>query len=131
MAKVKKAVVTKAKKVNGKNKKKKVAKPLKPKITARQIYEIIAETLQANSDGEFDVPSMIVRYLDKSHPKAKYGLHREFYIPALRELRFYPNTSTQAMTVYHNQASQVLPAFSEGVRVREVDLEPPTCSEHE
>lgn len=127
MAKVKKAVKKFVK--AAKPEKKKKVKP-KPKITARQVYEIIAETLQANSEGEFDLPSMMTRYLDKSDPRSKLGLHREYYIPP-GNIPFYSNTSEKAMTLYRNQASTILPALAgEGIKLRIKKFDLPLCEEH-
>lgn len=129
--KVVKAAKPKRGRPKGSKNKVKVERQPKPKVTAKQIHEIIAETLQANSEGEFDVPSVMVRYLDKSHPKHKLGLHREYYLPAGANIPFYPPTSSRAMDLFRNQASMVLPALiGEGVTVREKEFDPPFCDEH-
>jgi hypothetical protein len=124
-----KKVVKAVKPKKGKAKPKKVKKQ-KPKITGKQIYEIVAETLQHNSDGEFDLPSVMVRYLDRSHPRHRLGLHREYYIPA-RDIKYYPPSSEFANTIFHNQASMILPAIvGEGYPITEKEYDPPFCSKH-
>lgn len=116
-----------------KAKKKKQSKKQKEshRIKAKNVYEIIAETLQHNSDGEFDLPAFLVQYLDRSHPKFALGLHREFYVPINSVAHFYPKDTKKAEEIYHNQASIVMGAFGEGIKVREKRFDLPLCSECE
>lgn len=132
---VKKAVrkaVKKAKPVKAVKKAVKAKKAKKKennKITARQIYEIVAENLQANSDGEFDLPSVLVRYTDKSHPKYSLGLHREYFVSNSSSAKFYPSDTEKAEVLFHNQASVAMGAFGEGIKVRYKKFQLPLCKD--
>lgn len=127
----KKPVKAVKKAVKAKSKVKKEKAPPKPKVTAKQIYEIVSETLQHNSSGEFDLPSILVRYLDKSDPRSKLGLHREYYVPVGKSAPFHLPDTPQAEMIFKNQASQILQAMlGEGVPVREKRFDPPFCKEH-
>lgn len=119
----------KTKPVKGKKSRKpvKAKKPPKPLSLKRIIYNSIAETLQANSDGEFDLPSILTKYNEKSHPKYKLGLHREFYTPAESRIPFYSPNSEKAFTLFQNQASIILGAFDEGIIVKDKKFKPPLC----
>lgn len=134
--KPKKAVKAKTKaEAKGKERQKKIQEkpkakpdPLRPSIIMRSI----AETLQNCAlDGEFDLPSILTRQLEKSHPDFSLGLHREYYIPVLSNPPFYPKTSDRAMQIFMNQATVVSPAIiGEGISRREKEFDPPLCKEH-
>lgn len=82
------------------------------------LVQTIAETLQANSDGEFELPSVLMRYTDKSHPKYRLGLHREMYVPSTR-VSFYPPKDQRAKEIFKFQAAMVAEAIvSEGFPVK-------------
>jgi hypothetical protein len=138
---VKKAKPTKAVKAktkaeaDGKKKKKKIKEKVPPKpdpLRPSIIMRSIAETLQnCCIDGEFDLPSMLTRTLDKSDPKFRLGLHRETYIPVTTNVSFYDKGSERAMQIFDNQATVVSPALiGEGIPRREKEFNPPFCKEH-
>lgn len=107
----------------------KAKKPPKPPSLRKIIYNSIAETLQANSEGEFDLPSILTRYNEKSHPKHKMGLHREFYIPVGTRVPFYPPTGERAFILFQNQAGIVLNAFGEGILIKDKEFNLPLCED--
>lgn len=137
MAKVKKAkpkAMTKAE-AKGRARQKKIKEkpkakpdPLRPSIIVRSI----AETLQnVCVDGEFDLPSILTRQLEKSHPDYHLGLHREYYIPITTNVSYYDKNSERAMQIFLNQAGLIAPALmSEGIPRREKELDSPFCREH-
>jgi hypothetical protein len=77
----------------------------KPPIKPNQITELIAETLQANSEGEYRLPSFLMRYT--SGPKTELGWHLEYYIPIITKAPYYAVDSPQAMDIFRNQAWQI------------------------
>lgn len=125
-------MVKKAKPVKkAKQKIKKASAPEKEKLPkARKLVGIVAGTLEANSDGEFDLPSMLTRYL--SGPKASIGLHREYYLPVVSRVPYYPSGSERAMMIYRRQAAEVINEIVTGgfaITSHEFDL--PFCEECE
>lgn len=125
-SKVKKAFRTKP----GKIKPIKAKKIKKKKVSQYTIItNIIAETIQANSDGEFDLPSSLVRYIDKSHPRFKYGLHRESYVPAGKSVPYYSSDDPRGMQICRFFAGVVSGALGEGIPVKNHKFSPPLCND--
>jgi hypothetical protein len=107
-------------------KKKKKETPL-----AYTIYKSIIETLEHNSlgGGEYDLPSILTRVLDRSDPRYKLGLHREYYIPISGTAPYNRVGESGLRTMLSNQAGLVLPAFGEGIKVKKVDPDLPLCED--
>lgn len=132
--KPKKAVAkakSKEKKPKGKAKVEVKPKKLDP-LRASIFYRSIAETLQHIAfEGEFDLPTMLTRHLDKSHPDYPLGLHRAYYMPIATTARFYPKNSERALILFNNQASIILPAImGEGIPLKLKEYDPPFCKKH-
>lgn len=120
----------------GKERKKKIQEKPKPKpdpLRPSIIMQSIAETLQnVCIEGEFDLPSMLVRQLDKSHPDYNLGLHRKYYIPITTNVSYFDKTSEHAMQIFLNQATVISPALiGEGIPRREKEFDLPLCKDHE
>jgi hypothetical protein len=128
-----KARPKKAKPVKAKAKKQPKIKPEpKPKFSAALLIKLMAETLQNTSDGEFNLPSWLIRYTDKNHPKHHLGLHREYYIPVRKDLHFYGSDTDEAMRIYEFQAGVMLSAiFGEGITIKEHKYDIPLCRDCE
>lgn len=87
------------------------------------IYKSVIETLEHNSlgGGEYDLPSILTRVLDHSDPRYKLGLHREYYIPITGTAPYNRVGEPGLRTMLSNQAGLVIPAFSEGIKVKKID----------
>lgn len=122
--KTRKTQIGKKKPIKAKKEKKR-----KPLGINTVIFNTIAETLQANSDGEFDLPSDLVRYMDRKHTRFKYGLHREFYVPEGKVIPYYNRDDPKAMNLYRNHSSMIMSALGEGIKIREHNFDPPFCED--
>lgn len=108
------------------------AKKVKPISKSKLVFNSIAETLQANSPGEFDLPSILTRYNEKSHPKHKLGLHREFYISSAINPKFHESDTMAAKTLFQNQASIIASAIlGEGIPIKDKVFDLPLCKDCE
>lgn len=133
--KVVKAIPKKSKPRQASQSKKEKQQPKPPNpLRSSIIVRSIAETLQNTTlgDGEFDLPSILMRTLDKNDPKYSLGLHREPYIPMVYNASFYGKTSERAMMIFMNQATVVAPAIiGEGIPRKLKELDPPLCKDCE
>lgn len=75
-------------------------------INLNRMADIVAETLQGNSEGEYALPATLVRYTNG--PKAHLGLHREYYIPVLSKPEYLMNDTPSAWNIYRDQAAQIV-----------------------
>lgn len=97
-----------------------------PKIN--RLIEIVAETLQDKSEGEFKLPSTLVQYT--SGPKSSLGLHREHYMPLLGGTPYFLSDTREAWELYMHQAHQIISEIVSGgfpVDHHEYDL--PLCDD--
>lgn len=95
---------------------------------ALRIVEIAAATLQNYSDGEFDLPSTLVRYT--SGPKVGLGLHRQYYIPFTHSSFFHDSESSVALEIYNRQAANVVSEIiSDGFAITNHNEEIPLCED--
>lgn len=106
------------------------AKKAAKRLSSRDIVSIMADTLQNDSlGGEFDLPSVLRRYLDKSDPRSKWGLHREFYIPFNR-IPFHDANSEVARQIYEFQAFISSSALlTDGIPIKEQDIQMRMCKD--
>lgn len=97
-------------------------KKRKPSL-GHMIYNTMIETLEFNSlgGGDFNLPSILTRYLDKNDPRHQLGLHREYYIPIYGTAPFYRVGEERLRMMLGNQAGLVMPAFSEGFEIKQID----------
>lgn len=127
--KPKKAKPVKAVKAVQKAAKKVKEKKPKPPSLGRLVFDSIMDTLENTvlSDGEFDLPSILTRQLDKSHPDFKLGLHREYYIPTYNP-PYYLKGQSRIKDLFNNQATIILPAImGEGIKLKKEELDYPMC----
>lgn len=133
---VKVTKATKAVKVikatKAKKPKKKAEQKPKPIPIGRLVYNSIVDTLEHNvlAGGEFDLPTILTRYLDKSHPKYNLGLHREYYLPLTGNAHFYRKGDSALRSILETQAGIIIMAIGEGIPVRKHEFDLPLCEEH-
>jgi hypothetical protein len=113
-----------------KAKPKKKNKKKKKRNLSTEIARSISETLQLNSWGEFDLPSVLTRYTSPSDPRYHLGLHREVLIPE-RQMPIYEPNHFKAKQVFNNQASIVMRALDDEFPVREKEFDLILCEECE
>lgn len=130
-AKPKKAIAKDKPKKEKKGKQEPKPKKLDP-LRASIFYRSIAETLQNTAfEGEFDLPTMLMRHLDKSHPDYSLGLHRAYYLPVATTPPFYPKNTSRGMMIFNNQSSLLLSAImGEGIPLKLHEYDPPACKKH-
>ena len=92
----------------------------------RDAVRIASESLENNSNGEYNLPSILVRYTQG--PKSALGLHREFYIPTSPLPKYYPADSEIARHIFDFQASEAISAVvGGGFPIREKRFDPLVC----